>query len=564
MIRAVVDFALRSKYLILALAILLFIWGAISFHDLPVDAYPDIANNYVNIITQWPGHSAEDIEQQITVPTEIQMAGIPDLMNLRSESLAGISSIIMNFQDGSNDNWNRERVLERLSMVTLPAGLVPQMQTDWSPVGQIYWYTLESTNPAVDVMEAKSIEDWTLEKQFKQIPGVVDVASFGGVTKEYQVRLDPDKLVSYGLSIAQVEQQLANNNTNAGGSFIVSGSQQINVQAVGLYANVQQIENTVIKTQAGTALRVHDIATVEQGPKIRLGQISKTYRDANGKLIDNPDVVEGTLLLQKGIDADPTLKAIEAKVKEINAHVLPKGVKVVPYLDRNDLIHFTTHTVLHNLTEGIILVVIILFLFLGNVRGAFIVALTVPFSLLFASICLDLRHIPANLLSLGALDFGMVVDGTVVMVENIVRNLNERGRDHETADEKIRDAAHEIQRPVFYAIAIIITAYLPIFTLAIRRRPSFQADGLDGGLRSVWRVDLLHDYCSRPVQLYVSTWRPGMEKSSNAMADRALSQRSTLGHSSSRHYRGRCRCQPVHRTVSGTQRRYWIRIFASS
>ncbi|HUZ03940.1 MAG TPA: CusA/CzcA family heavy metal efflux RND transporter [Acidobacteriaceae bacterium] len=465
MIRAVVDFALRSKYLILALAILLFIWGAISFHDLPVDAYPDIANNYVNIITQWPGHSAEDIEQQVTVPTEIQMAGIPDLINLRSESLAGISSIVMNFQDGSNDDWNRERVLERLSMVTLPAGLVPQMQTDWSPVGQIYWYTLESTNPAVDVMEAKSIEDWTLEKQFKQIPGVVDVASFGGVTKEYQVRLDPDKLVSYGLSIAQVEQQLANNNTNAGGSFIVSGSQQINVQAVGLYANVQQIENTVIKTQTGTALRVHDIATVEQGPKIRLGQISKTYRDANGKLIDNPDVVEGTLLLQKGIDADPTLKAIEAKVKEINAHVLPNGVKVVPYLDRNDLIHFTTHTVLHNLTEGIILVVIILFLFLGNVRGAFIVALTVPFSLLFASICLDLRHIPANLLSLGALDFGMVVDGTVVMVENIVRNLNERGRDHETADEKIRDAAHEIQRPVFYAIAIIITAYLPIFTL---------------------------------------------------------------------------------------------------
>ncbi len=465
MIRAVVDFALRSKFLILTLAILLFIWGAISFHDLPVDAYPDIANNYVNIITQWPGHSAEDIEQQVTVPTEIQMAGIPDLMNLRSESLAGISSIIMNFEDGSNDDWNRERVLERLSMVTLPASLMPQMQTDWSPVGQIYWYTLESTNPAVDVMEAKSIEDWTLEKQFKQIPGVVDVASFGGVTKEYQVRLDPDKLVSYGLSIAQVEQQLANNNTNAGGSFIVSGSQQINVQAVGLYANVQQIENTVIKTQTGTALRVQDIATVEQGPKIRLGQISKTYRDANGKLIDNPDVVEGTLLLQKGIDADPTLKAIEAKVKEINAHVLPKGVQVVPYLDRNDLIHFTTHTVLHNLTEGIILVVIILFLFLGNVRGAFIVALTVPFSLLFASICLDLRHIPANLLSLGALDFGMVVDGTVVMVENIVRNLNERGRDHETADEKIRDAAHEIQRPVFYAIAIIITAYLPIFTL---------------------------------------------------------------------------------------------------
>lgn len=465
MIRAVVDFALRSRFLVLALAILLFVWGAISFHNLPVDAYPDIANNYVNIITQWPGHSAEDIEQQITVPTEIQMAGIPQLANLRSESLAGISSIIMNFDDASDNNWNRERVLERLSMVSLPAGLVPQLQTDWSPAGQIYWYTIESKNPEVDVMEVKSLEDWTLEKQFKQVPGVVDVASFGGLTKEYQIRLDPDKLVSYGLSIAQVEQQLTNNNTNAGGSFIVAGAQQINVQAVGLYANVQQIEDTVIKTQTGTALRVKDIAVVEQGPKIRLGQISRTYRAENGKLIDDPDVVEGTLLLQKGADADPTLKGIEAKVKEINAHILPPGVKVVPYLDRSDLIHFTTHTVLHNLTEGIILVVIVLFLFLGNVRGAFIVALTIPFSLLFASICLDLRHIPANLLSLGALDFGMVVDGTVVMVENIVRHLNQRGREAETSDEKIKAAAHEIQRPVFYAIAIIITAYLPIFTL---------------------------------------------------------------------------------------------------
>jgi cobalt-zinc-cadmium resistance protein CzcA len=469
MIRAVVDFALRNRILVIALTCLLFVWGAISFHNLPVDAYPDIANNYVNVITQWPGHSAEDIEQQITVPIEIQMAGIPGLDNLRSESLAGISSIILNFADGSDDNWNRERALERLSQVTLPDGLVPQMQTDWSPVGQIYWYTIESKNPSVDVMETKSIEDWTLEKMFKQVPGVVDVASFGGLTKEYQIRLDPNKLISYGLSIAQVEQQLASNNTNAGGSFIVSGAQQINVQAVGLYASVQQIENTVLKTQAGTALRVRDIATVEQGPKIRLGQISKSYRTADGKLIDEPDVVEGTLLLQKGADADPTLRDIHAMVLQINRSILPKGVQVVPYLDRSDLIRFTTHTVLHNLTAGIILVVIVLFLFLGNARGALIVALTIPFSLLFAAICLDLRHIPANLLSLGALDFGMVVDGAVVMVENIVRHLNHSNEDEsrapKTPREEIRNAAHEIQRPVFFAIAIIITAYLPIFTL---------------------------------------------------------------------------------------------------
>src|SRR5271163_4589481 len=465
MIRHVVDFALNNRFLVLGGALLLFAWGIVSFHNLPVEAYPDVANNYVNIITQWPGHSAEDIEQQVTVPTEIQMAGIPHLQHLRSTTLAGLSSIMLIFDDESDNNWNRERVVERMGMVSLPAGLVPQLGTDWSPVGQIYFYTIESKNPEIDVMELKSIEDWTLEKQFKQVPGVVDVSSLGGETKEYQIRLDPDKLVSYGLNIAQVEQQLANNNTNAGGSYIGAGAQQINVQAVGLVATVQDIENTVIKTKAGTALRVKDIATVEQGPKIRLGQNGRTIRREDGKLIDNQDVVEGILLLQKGEDSDPALGGIEAKVRELNDRILPKGVKVVPFLDRSDLIHYTTHTVLHNLTEGIVLVVIVLFLFLGNARGALIVALTIPFSLLFASILLDLRHIPANLLSLGALDFGMVVDGAVVMVENIVRHLNRNGHGSQTPIEKIREAAHEVQRPVFYAIGIIITAYLPIFTL---------------------------------------------------------------------------------------------------
>jgi heavy metal efflux system protein len=392
------------------------------------------------------------------------MAGIPDMKNLRSFSLAGISSIMMNFNDASDNSWNRERVLERLTGVTLPANLVPQLQTDWSPAGQIYWYTIESKNPNIDVMEQKALEDWTLQKQFKNVPGVVDVASFGGITKEYQIRLDPEKLVGYGLNIAQVEQQLQNNNANAGGSFIVAGAQQINVQAQGLYENVQEIEDTLIKTQAGAAIHVKDIAVVEQGPKIRLGQISKTYRDDKGRLIDNPDVVEGSVLLRKGADADPVIKAIEAKVKEINDHILPKGVTVVPFLDRSDLVHLTTHTVLHNLTEGIILVSVILFFFLGNVRGALIVAITIPFALLFASICLDLSHIPANLLSLGALDFGMVVDGAVVMVENIVRHLSYKDETR-TPQQKIQLAAHEVQRPVFYAIAIIITAYLPIFTL---------------------------------------------------------------------------------------------------
>ncbi len=465
MIRNLVDFALNNRYMVLAAAILLFIWGAISFHNLPVEAYPDVANNYVDVITQWPGRAAEEVEQQVTIPIEIQMAGIPHMEHLRSFSLAGLSDVKMIFDDDSVNDWNREKVLERLSLVTLPAGLTPVMGTDWSPVGQIYWYTLHSTNPAYDNMELKSIEDWTMEKQFKSVHGVVDVASFGGMTREYQVRVDPNKLIAYGLSVGQVEQQLANNNINAGGSFIEQGQQQVNVREVGLYRNVHDIEETLLKTSNGTALRVKDIATVLQGPKIRLGQIGKAIRREDGKIIDDDDVVEGIVLLQKGEDSDSTLVGIHAKVNELNNQILPTGVKVVPFLDRSDLLHYTTHTVLHNLSEGIILVVVILFLFLGNVRGAVIVSLTIPFSLLFASICLDLRHIPANLLSLGALDFGMVVDGTVVMVENIVRHLGRRRADSTSPMEQIREAAHEVQRPVFYAIGIIITAYLPIFTL---------------------------------------------------------------------------------------------------
>jgi cobalt-zinc-cadmium resistance protein CzcA len=464
MIRALVDFALRNRWLVLGGVVVLTFWGIISFRNLPVEAYPDVANNYVQIITQWPGRSAEEIERQVTVPVEIQMAGIPHLTHLRSTTLAGLSSLMLIFDDNSTSDMNREHVLERLSQVNLPAGLVPQMGTDWSPVGQIFWYTVESTNPSYDVMEKKSIEDWTLEKSFKGVPGVVDVSSFGGPTKEYQIRIDPDKLISYGLSLNQVEQQIANNNTNGGGSFIEEGAQQVNVQSLGLYKSVQDIANTVIKTSNGTAIRVGDIATVAQGPKIRLGQIGRATHLEDGTIIDNPDTVEGIVLLQKGDDSDPVLQGIHEEVKTLNRSILPKGVKVVPFLDRSDLVRFTVDTVEHNLTAGMILVSIILFTFLGNVRGAIIVALTIPFALLFASICLDLSHIPANLLSLGALDFGMVVDGSVVMIENIVRHLSQRD-DTRTPARQIRDAAHEVQRPVFFAIGIIITAYLPIFTL---------------------------------------------------------------------------------------------------
>ncbi|HEV3330709.1 MAG TPA: CusA/CzcA family heavy metal efflux RND transporter [Bryobacteraceae bacterium] len=470
MIRALVDFALNNKFVVLAFAVLLLGWGAISFHTLPVEAYPDIADNYVTIITQWAGRSAEEVEQQVTIPVEIQMNGIPHLSYLRSESIFGLSFVLLIFDDASLNDWNRQKVLERLSQVNLPTGVQSQMGTDWSTTGQIYWYTLRSTNPRYDLMELRSIEDWVLLKQFKSVPNVVDVSDFGGTVREYQVRVDPAKLVSYGLSIGQVEQQLTNNNINAGGSFVEVGLQQMNVRALGLFNTVHDIEQTVLKTQTGTALRVRDIAEVAQGPKIRLGHMARANHMEDGRIIDEPDVIQAGVLMRKGAEEESTLEGIHKKVEELNNGLLPPGVKVISMLDRSDLLHFTLHTVLHNLTEGMILVTIILFLFLLNVRAAFIVALTIPFSLLFASIWLNVSSIPANLLSLGALDFGMVVDGAVVMVENIIRHLHHSRRQTspgtmKTTEEMIREACHEVQRPVFFAIAIIITAYLPIFTL---------------------------------------------------------------------------------------------------
>src|SRR5258707_6655573 len=285
MIRRLVDFSLENRFLVLAAGLLLLVWGVISFHRLPVEAYPDVANNYVEIITQWPGISAEQIEQQVTIQLETVMNGVPHVVHLRSFSLFGLSDVKLIFDDEEENAWNRERVLERLSQVTLPTGVVPQMGTDWSPVGQIYFFTLKSTNPNYDVMELKSIEDWVVEKNLKAVPDIVDVASFGGPTREYQVRVDPNKLISYGLSLAQVEQQLTNNNANAGGSFIEAGLQQINVREVGLVRNVHDIENTVILTKNGTPLRIKDIAVAAQGPKIRLRQFCRAVHRADGKVV---------------------------------------------------------------------------------------------------------------------------------------------------------------------------------------------------------------------------------------------------------------------------------------
>jgi heavy metal efflux system protein len=465
MIRYLVDFALRSRIMILSLAVALFVWGAVSFHNLPIEAYPDVADTYVQVISQWPGHAAEEVEQQITVPLEVQLNGVPHLTHLRSVSLAGLSVITMLYDDEITTFNARQEVLDRLAQATMPTGVNPGLGPDYSPTGQIMFYTLTSTNPKYDTMELKALQDWFVRNQLKSVPNVVDVNIFGGPTREYQVQLDPNKLVAYGLSLAQLEQALANNNINAGGGFIERGEQALNVRAVGLMTNTDDIGATVVKVVSGTPVRVRDLGAVTQAPKVRLGQLGKTIRKEDGTVLNDDDVVEGIVLLRKGAEAESTLKALHKKIHELNHGLLPPGVKFVPHLDRSDLMHYTTHTVLRNLTDGVLLVTLILFLFLGNARSAFIVTITIPFSLLFAAILLDLNHIPANLLSLGALDFGMVVDGSVVMVENILRHLENIREERRSLLRIIATAAHEVQRPVFFARIIIIVSYLPIFTL---------------------------------------------------------------------------------------------------
>jgi heavy metal efflux system protein len=464
MIRLLIDFALRNRILILSVALVLFIWGIISFRNLPIEAYPDVADTYTQIITQWPGHAAEEVEQQLTVPLEVTLNGVPHKTHLRSVSLAGLSVVTIIYDDEISTFNARQEVLDRLQQVTLPTNVNAGLGPDYSPTGQIMFFTLKSTNPRYDAMELKTLNDWFVLNQLKSVPNVVDVNIFGGPTREYQVQVDPGKLVSYGLSLAQVEQALTNNNTNAGGGFIERGQQALNVRAVGLMQTTDDIAATVIKSVNGTPVRVRDIAIVAQAPKIRLGQLGKTIRREDGTVIDDEDVVEGIVLLRKAAEADATLDALHVKINELNTQLLPPGVKFVPHLDRSDLVHYTTHTVLRNLTDGVVLVTLILFIFLGNVRSALIVTITIPFALLFAAILLDLSHIPANLLSLGALDFGMVVDGSVVMVENIMRHV-EFSQGKKTFLQLIASAAHEVQKPVFFARIIIIVSYLPIFTL---------------------------------------------------------------------------------------------------
>jgi cobalt-zinc-cadmium resistance protein CzcA len=455
MIHRIVQFALRQRFLILMLTAFVAIGGAVSFQHMPVDAYPDLSPPMVEIITQWPGHAAEEIERLVTLPTEIEMNGVPKLDVQRSISLYSLSDIILTFQEDTDRYFARQLVFQRLSEVTYPSGVTPTLAPLSSPSGLVYRYVLES--PDRSPQELKTFEDWVIEREYKQVPGVADDSGFGGTVMQYQVLLDPARLYGYHIPVPQVIQQLSVNNANTGGGFYSQGGQFYYVRGLGLLRDTQDIGNVVVGSQNGVPVRIKDVGDVEIGNAPRLGEFGFNKTD---------DAVEGVILMLTGEQTQNVLKGVEAKTKQLNESILPPDVKVVPYYDRSDLVRVTTDTVENNLLRGMILVFIVLICFLVSFRAAVIVAFTIPVALLFAFIFLHMRGVAANLLSIGAIDFGIIIDGTLVMVENIFRELGLREGQEYDLYEVILAAAKDVDRPIFYSVAVIIAGYIPIYALS--------------------------------------------------------------------------------------------------
>jgi cobalt-zinc-cadmium resistance protein CzcA len=455
MIHRVVQFALRQRFLILMLTVFVAVGGAVSFQHMPVDAYPDLSPPIVEIITQWPGHAAEEIERLVTLPTEIEMNGVPKLEVQRSISLYSLSDVILTFKEDTDNYFARQLVFERLSEVTYPSGVTPSLAPLSSPSGLVYRYVLQS--PDRSPQELKTFEDWVIEREYKQVPGVADDSGFGGTVMQYQVLLDPARLYGYHIPVPQVINQLSVNNANTGGGFYSQGGQFYYVRGIGLLRDTQDIGNVVVGSQNGVPVRIKDVGDVAIGNAPRLGQFGFNKTD---------DAVEGVILMLTGEQTQNVLKGVEAKTKQLNESILPPDVKVVPYYDRSDLVRVTTDTVENNLLRGMILVLIVLICFLVSFRAAVIVALTIPAALLFAFIFLHARGTAANLLSIGAIDFGIIIDGTLVMVENIFRELGLREGQEYDLHEVILAAAHDVDRPIFYSVAVIIAGYIPIYALS--------------------------------------------------------------------------------------------------
>jgi cobalt-zinc-cadmium resistance protein CzcA len=450
-----VQASIDQRLIVVFLSLLVVGVGIWSFKRLPVDAYPDLSPPMVEIVTQWPGHAAEEVERLITAPTELVMNGLPGLKVMRSVSLYGLSDVTLTFGDQTDNYFARQQAFERLPDLDLPDGVTPSIAPLFSPSGLVYRYVVESKDRSA--MELKVIQDWVLERQYKSVPGVADMSSLGGETMQYQVVIDPVRLAGAGLSVPLVAAALAANNGNAGGGFYSEGGQFYYVRGLGRVETLEDIGNIVIAVHNGTPILVKDIGSAVIGAAPRLGQFG----------IDSTnDAVEGVILLRVGEQAQTVLKRVEDKTRELNDSILPKDVKVRPFYDRSDLVELTTRTVEDNLLRGIVIVIVILIFFLYDFRAGLIVAITIPLSLLFAFICLDLKHIPANLLSIGAIDFGIIVDCAVVMVENVFRHLALRHETEYNLREVIVEAAAEVDRPILFAVAVIIAGFLPIYALA--------------------------------------------------------------------------------------------------
>jgi cobalt-zinc-cadmium resistance protein CzcA len=455
-INRLVAISLEQRILVLVLTVLLIGAGVRAWERLPVDAYPDLSPPMVELITQWPGHSAEEVERLITVPIERELNGIPKETNTRSISLYALSVVTLTFDQDTDRHFARQQVFNRLGEITLPTGITPSVSPLTSPSGLIYRYTLQS--PDRSPTELKTFEDWTIEPQFRSVSGVADDSGFGGGTMEYQVLLDQYRLAGAGLSPQQVESALTANNGNGGGGFYSEGSQFYYVRGLGRIQTTDDIANVVVGVHNGIPTLVKDVGDVTLGIAPRLGQFG---------IGNQNDAVEGVIMLRTGDKTQEVLKRVEAKTQELNSSILPKDVKVVPFYDRSDLVHETVLTVERNLLRGMLLVVVVLIFFLYDVRSGLIVAVTIPLSLLFAFACLDLQNASANLLSIGAIDFGILVDAAVIMVENIYRRLAEAEETDSSAALMaiILDAAAEVDRPLFYSVLVIVVSFLPIYVL---------------------------------------------------------------------------------------------------
>ena len=456
-INRIVASSLRQRLLVVLMMFLLTGAGIFSLNRLPVDAYPDLSPPRVEIITQWPDHAAEEVERLITVPVEVEMNGIPRMTIGRSISLYGLSDVILTFRDGTDNYFARQQVFERIPDLSssIPAGLTPSVSPLFSPSGLIYRYVVQS--PDRSPMELKTIEDWILERQYKSVPGVADDSSLGGETMQYQVLLDPAKIAGAGLSVPAVVTALGANNGNAGGGFYSQGGQFYYVRGLGRLETLEDIGNVVLVVHNGTPVLVKDVGRVVIGRAPRLGQFG--YQDQD-------DAVEGVILMRTGEKTQNVLQRVEEKTKELNEKILPKDVKVLPFYDRSDLVEVTTRVVEGNLLRGMLLVIVILVFFLYDLRAGLIVATAIPLALLFAFICLDIQNVSVNLLSIGAIDFGILVDGAVVMVENIFRQVAIRRDQPLHIRQIIVDAAAEVDRPIFYAVAVIVAGFLPIYVLS--------------------------------------------------------------------------------------------------